>query len=70
MGGDRVVYLPDNAVNLSRYAYPDNYSTFDELIEEITAEFGPPVKYFREVDNYDTWLLDDFKTIGLEKPEE
>lgn len=68
-GGDRVVYLADNAHHLEEYIYYEG--TFEEMEKALLIKYGNSKKTFKEVaDDYDnSYFIDDFKSIDWNKSE-
>lgn len=67
-GGDRVVYLADNAHPLEEFMGYEG--TFEELEEAMQLKLGLPQTSFKGVadnEDYKTYFIDDFKTIDWSK---
>ncbi|MDX1903021.1 MAG: hypothetical protein SFU27_02585 [Thermonemataceae bacterium] len=66
-GGDRVVYLADNAHHLEEYIYYEG--TFEEMENALLSKYGKPKNTFKEVaDDFDnSYFIDDFKSIDWSK---
>lgn len=68
-GGDRIVYLADNAHHLEEFIYYEG--TFEEMENALLEKYGKSKTTFREVadDFENTYFLDDFKSIDWNKSE-
>ena len=62
-GGDRVIYLADNAHPLDKYISYDD--SFKEIENELLAEFGKPSSTFKEVteDYQRRYFIDRFDDL-------
>lgn len=68
-GGNKVIYLADNAHPLEEYVYIYEGS-FNEIETLIKEKFGEPKGLFEyEIEDidYDMYFVDDFKTINWEQ---
>lgn len=63
-GGDKVVYLADNAHPLDEFICYEG--TFEEMEKALLERFGNPKKTFKEVadDFQNSYFIDYFKTIN------
>ena len=68
-GGDRVVYLADNAHHLEEFTYYEG--TFEEMGNALRKKYGKSKTTFKEVadDFENSYFIDDFKSIDWSKSE-
>ena len=68
-GGDRVIYLADNAHPLDEFRFYK--ANFRRMEKSLHQRFGPPKNTFAKVmANYkNSYFIDEFKTLGLIRKE-